>query len=94
MKTIALRLSSFPVPTRLGALHHKRYASPWLIAFFAALFLAVVYIWFDQGILGIWSAFEAGSVSATFAALVSAFMVFICAAHAALFILAYRWLVE
>jgi hypothetical protein len=93
MKTIALRLSSFPVP-HWGAFQHNRYASPWLLAFFTSLFLAVVYVWFDQGILGIWSAVEAGSVSATFATFVSAFMVFICAAHAGLFLLAYRWLVE
>ncbi len=93
MKTIALRLASFPAP-HWGAFHHSRYTSPWLVAFFVALFLAVVYIWFDQGIMGIWSAVEAGSVSASFATFVSVFMLAICAAHAGLFLLAYRWLVE
>jgi hypothetical protein len=93
MKTIALRLSSFPVP-QWGVFHHSRYISPCLVAFFVTLFLAVVYVWFDQGILGVWSAVEAGSVSASFATFVSAFMVLICAAHAGLFLLAYRWLVE
>jgi hypothetical protein len=77
--------------TTLSLAPNLRASLKTLAAVLVTLAIAVIYVWVDQGVIGIWQAYQAGSINGYFASAVIGLMLVVCAAHAWLFHRTYRW---